>query len=179
MRVLIVGGGGREHAMARALSTGKNCDLYTAPGNPGTAALGRNIALAADDVAGLVQLVRTESIELVIPGPEVTLCAGLADRLRQLPAVSCCGPGQAAARLESSKSFTRTLTQALQIPSPHHCVMTSADQLAAALRPFSTPPVVKADGLCAGKGVFLPDSFAECEARARQLLDGMLGAAGQ
>jgi phosphoribosylamine--glycine ligase len=179
MRVLIVGGGGREHAMARALRSAPDCQLLSAPGNPGTAELGRNVAVAAEDVAGLVELVRRAEIELVVPGPEGPLVRGLADALRDLPGVLCCGPTQAAAALEGSKVFTRTLAHTLGIPSPAHRTLSAPEEVSAALQQFTRPPVLKADGLCAGKGVFLPTSFAECEQRARALLGGALGEAGR
>ena len=180
MRVLIIGGGGREHAMARALATAAHCELLSAPGNPGTAGLGRNVQLAAEDLDGIVELVRSAAIELVVPGPEVPLIYGLVDALRRrLPGVLCCGPRQAAAALEGSKVFTRALARELGIPGPDHYIVTAPEQVAAALQTFSRPPVVKADGLCGGKGVFLPESFAECELYAHQLLGGSLGEAGR
>jgi len=179
MRVLIVGGGGREHAMARALTTAPDCELFSAPGNPGTAGLGHNVQLAAEDVDAVVELVRSAAIELVVPGPEGPLVAGLVDALHRLPGVLCCGPRQAAAALEGSKVFTRALARELGIPGPDHRTVTAPEQVAAALRAFSRPPVLKADGLCGGKGVFLPDSLAECALRAHELLGGALGEAGR
>jgi phosphoribosylamine--glycine ligase len=179
-RILIVGSGGREHALARALR-GPAVELLCAPGNPGTARLGRGInrAVAADDVSGLVALARAERIDLVVPGPEACLAAGLADALAAEPGILCCGPTQAAARLESSKAFARALCSELAVPSPQHRVVTARHQIRAALRAFARPPVVKADGLCGGKGAFLPDSFAACAAQIEALLDGSLGAAGR
>lgn len=179
MRILIIGGGGREHAMARALATAPGCELFSAPGNPGTAALGQNVQLAAEDVGGIAELVRSAAIELVVPGPEGPLVGGLVDALGRLPGVLCCGPRQAAAALEGSKVFTRALTRELGIPGPDHHILDAPEQIAAALQAFSRPPVLKADGLCGGKGVFVPESFAECEVRAHQLLGGALGAAGR
>lgn len=181
MRVLIIGSGGREHAMARALRSdaATEIELFIAPGNPGTEALGRNVAVAAGDVAGLVELVRRERIELVIPGPELPLCAGLADALARLPGVLCCGPSAAAAQLEGSKLFTRQLTGPLGVPGPRFEVVRSAAELDAALDRFASPPVLKADGLCAGKGVLLPPTLADCRRLGRELLDGRLGTAGR
>ncbi|MBM9403577.1 phosphoribosylamine--glycine ligase, partial [Gluconacetobacter azotocaptans] len=105
MRVLLVGSGGREHAMAAAIARSPLLEaLFIAPGNPGTAALGTNVAIAADDVAGLVALARAERIDLVVPGPEAPLVAGLADACDEA-GIACAGPTRAAAELEGSKSF--------------------------------------------------------------------------
>lgn len=181
MRALIIGSGGREHAMARALRTGSppDLELFIAPGNPGTELLGRNVPVAAGEVAALTELVRRERIELVIPGPELPLCAGLADALAALPGVLCCGPSAAAAQLEGSKLFTRQLTAPLGVPGPRFEVVRSVEELDAALAHFPSPPVLKADGLCAGKGVLLPPTFAHCRSAGRELLDGRLGPAGR
>jgi len=177
VRVLVVGAGGREHAMCRALTTTPGVEIFTAPGNPGTALLGENVPVRADDIAGLVVLARRARVDLVIPGPEAPLVAGLADVLAEA-GIPCCGPSAAAARLEGSKAFTRILAQAAGIPSPDHRVVTSPAEIAAALAAFESPPVIKADGLAAGKGVFLPDTFDECAQVTRDLLAGSLGRAG-
>src|SRR5262245_48496294 len=131
MRVLLIGSGGREHAMARALVEDKSVELYCAPGNVGTAAHGRNVAVNVDDLDGLAQLVFRERIELCIPGPEAPLCAGLVDHLRNLPVVKSCGPSAAAARLESSKAFMRQLTEPLGVPGPRWRVARNRRELLA------------------------------------------------
>ncbi|MEX2322837.1 MAG: phosphoribosylamine--glycine ligase [Acidimicrobiia bacterium] len=177
VKVLVVGSGGREHAMCRALTTTPEVEIFTAPGNPGTAQFGENVDVRADDVAGLVALARRARVDLVIPGPEAPLVAGLADALAEA-GIPCCGPSAAAARLEGSKAFTRMLAQAAGIPSPDHRIVTSPTGIAAALAAFESPPVIKADGLAAGKGVFLPDTFDESAQVTRDLLAGSLGQAG-
>jgi phosphoribosylamine--glycine ligase len=177
MKVLVVGSGGREHAMGRALTTTPEVEVIIAPGNPGTAQLGENVDVRIDDVAGLVALARRARVDLVIPGPEGPLVAGLVDALAEA-GVPCCGPSAAAARLEGSKAFTRSLAQAARIPSPDHRIVTSPAGVGAALAGFGSPPVIKADGLAAGKGVFLPDTFDECSRVTRDLLAGSLGQAG-
>ncbi|MEX0825236.1 MAG: phosphoribosylamine--glycine ligase [Acidimicrobiia bacterium] len=175
MKVLIVGSGGREHAICRALATAPGIEILIAPGNPGTAQHGRNIDVPADDIGGLVEAAR--GVDLVIPGPEGPLVAGLADALATA-GIPSCGPTAAAARLEGSKAFTRLLTAAAGVPSPTHRIVTLPAAVDDALRAFEAPPVIKADGLAAGKGVFLPDTFDECAAITRDLLAGLLGPAG-
>lgn len=177
MRVLVVGGGGREHAMCLALATNPRVELLSAPGNPGTAKLGSNIDVAADDVAGIVTVARREDVDLVVPGPEVPLARGLADALAA-GGVPCCGPGAAAARLEGSKAFTRRLTEAAGVPSPRYRIVADAADVDAGLDVFDSPPVVKADGLAGGKGVFLPEDKEACGAVAQELLGGRIGEAG-
>lgn len=177
MKVLVVGSGGREHAMCRALATDPKADLLIAPGNPGTATLGRNLAVTAADIAGVVAAARGEQVDLVIPGPELPLTRGLSDALAA-DGIACCGPSAAAARLEGSKVFTRRLTEAAGVPSPRYRIVTDGKDIAAAMAVFASPPVVKADGLAGGKGVFLPDDEESCAAEVRGLLGGRLGAAG-
>jgi phosphoribosylamine--glycine ligase len=177
-RILVVGSGGREHAICRALRTDPEVELLVAPGNPGTAALGRNCAVAATDVAGLLALAKSEGVALVVPGPEAALVCGLADALAAA-AVPCCGPCQRAARLESSKRYMRELTQSAGVPGARYVVVTRSAELSDAVASFAAPPVVKADGLAAGKGVLLPDDAAACVAAARELLAGSLGEAGR
>ena len=177
MRVLVVGGGGREHAMGRALATTPGVTLMAAPGNPGTAEVGRNLPIEADDVPRLVEAARREQVDLVIPGPEIPLVAGLGDALGGA-GIPCAGPNAAAARLEGSKAFARRIAAAAGVPSPRYRVVGAAPEVAAALAEFDSPPVVKADGLAGGKGVFLPDTVDECAEIASSLLGGRLGAAG-
>jgi phosphoribosylamine---glycine ligase len=177
MRILVVGSGGREHAMVRALATAPGLDLLAAPGNPGTAALARPVAVAVDDVAGMVEAARHLGVDLVVPGPELPLVLGLGDALDEA-GIPCAGPSASAARLEGSKSFTRILTDAAGVPSPAYQVVVDAAEVDAAIAAFDRPPVVKADGLAAGKGVLLPRSRAQCRDAVREILAGRFGAAG-
>jgi phosphoribosylamine--glycine ligase len=185
MRVLVLGSGGREHAMVRALAATSPAAapddaprIFCAPGNLGTAECATNLQLRVDDVAAVVAAARRHAIDLVIPGGESSLCAGVADALAAA-GIACCGPSQAAAQLESSKGFTRALTAPLGVPGPRFFIVRDPAELARAVRSFDTPPVVKADGLASGKGVFLPDSHAECLAIGSELLAGSLDAAGR
>jgi len=179
MRILVVGGGGREHAICRALATGRERpDILIAPGNPGTKTFGLNLDVRADSVVKLASVAKTERVDLVVPGPETPLALGLADRLGKL-GIACCGPSAAAARLESSKAFTRELCSGLGVPQPRFVVVTQAVDLPASLRKFEHPPVVKADGLAAGKGVVVPETMAEAEKAATDFLSGTLGTAGR
>lgn len=117
MRVLIIGDGGRETAMARALCTATpKPQVLVAPGNAGTARFARNVPVAAKDIAVLVALAKQERIDLVIPGGEVSLVGGIAGALAEV-GIPCCGPVRAAAQLEGSKAFTRTLAHAAKVPS--------------------------------------------------------------
>jgi phosphoribosylamine---glycine ligase len=175
MRVMVIGGGGRESAICRALATARpQPSLLIVPGNPGTAALGTNIALRTGDLDAVVGLAARDKVDLVVVGPEQPLVAGLADHLRAL-GIRCCGPSARAAQLEGSKIFARELAQRVDAPSPTFRVVAAGDDIAAAVRAFATPPVVKADVLAAGKGVLLPDDFAGCERAVVALLDGRLG----
>jgi phosphoribosylamine--glycine ligase len=181
MRVLVLGNGGREHAMLRALRSAAEVELYCAPGSsgpgPGTEELATALPLDPGDAGAVAKAAVQERIELVVPGPEAPLVNGVADALAAA-GILCCGPSRAAARLEASKAFTRTLTAPLSIPGPRFAIVKSKGELEEALRTFDSVPVVKADGLAAGKGVYLPDSLRECAAAAEGLLAGELGAAG-
>ena len=149
MDVLIVGGGGREHALAWRLAQSPGLDeLHAAPGNPGIARLGTCHAVAADDMGALVTLSRRLAVDLVVIGPEAPLVAGLGDALRDAE-VAVFGPGAEAARIEGSKSFAKDVLRAAGVPT--------ADELAAP----RAPCVVKADGLAAGKGVFVCETEAQ------------------
>ncbi len=155
MKVLLVGSGGREHALAWALSrSGRLTELHAAPGNPGIAALARCHPARADDPASLVPLAAELRADLVVVGPEAPLVAGLADELRHR-GVSVFGPNAAAARIEGSKAFSKELMAAAGVPTA---------RLLAVARP---PCVVKADGLAAGKGVWVCHTQAELDAGLR------------
>jgi phosphoribosylamine---glycine ligase len=152
VKVLIVGSGGREHALAWKLAGSDHLDeLHAAPGNPGIADLGRCHPIRADDVEGLLGLCREHEIELVVVGPEAPLVAGIADELRRA-GVAVFGPGAEAARIEGSKSFAKELMHAAGVAT------------AAELTEPRAPCVVKADGLAAGKGVFVCRTQEEADA---------------
>ncbi len=177
MRVLVVGGGGREHALAWKLVQ-DGAEVVVAPGNAGIAELAECVAVPVDDAAGLVALARARAVELVVVGPEQPLVDGLADAMRAA-GLPCFGPSAAAARLEGSKVDAKQFMQRHDIPTATSVVVAHARELAAALARFSTPPVVKADGLAAGKGVTVAETFAEAEAAARDCLEhGVFGPSG-
>lgn len=164
MRVLVVGSGGREHALAWALSASPLLTkLWVAPGNPGTAAIATNVNIAALHTERLVQFARDEQIDLVLPGPEAPLVAGLADAMGAA-GIRCCGPSQAAAQLEGSKAFTKALCDAAGIPTARWERFEDAAAAAEFVRRRGAPIVVKADGLAGGKGVVVAATEAEAEA---------------
>jgi phosphoribosylamine---glycine ligase len=174
-RILIVGGGAREHALATAL---RDHDLVIAPGNAGTASLGRNVDVAATDVAALVALAERERVELVVVGPEAPLTLGLVDALTA-KAIPAFGPSRAAARLEGSKAFMKEFLRRHDIPTAGFAVFDDAEKAKAHVRAAGRPLVVKADGLCAGKGVVVAASCDEAiEAIDRMMIARDLGEAG-
>ena len=178
MRILIIGEGGRETAMCRAFCSSTPApEILIAPGNAGTARFGSNRAVAVKDVEGLVALAQSERVDLVIAGGETSLVLGIADRLAEV-GIPCCGPRKAPAQLEGSKIFTRTLAHAVHAPSPSFVITRREAELAWALDAWQGMPVVKADGLASGKGVFLPDTRDEALDIGTRLLRGELGAAG-
>jgi phosphoribosylamine--glycine ligase len=178
--ILVVGGGGREHALVWALrQTGFDGTLLAAPGNPGIAAMARCVPVAADDLDGLVALCLRESVTLAVVGPEAPLVAGLADRLEAV-GVAVMGPRAAAAQVEASKGFVKDLCAREGIPTADYARCTALDDALVWLRAHGAPVVVKADGLAAGKGVTVAATLAEAEAAAREaLVDDRFGAAGR
>lgn len=177
MRVLLIGSGGREHAMAQAiLQSPKLTSLAVAPGNAGTEV--HNVDLDSNDHAAVVQWCHEHRIDLVVVGPEAPLVDGLADAVVDA-GVACFGPSQAAAQLEGSKSFTREFGERYGIPSPASATFTES---AAAIEWFDSQPfdvVVKADGLAAGKGVVIPEGRNETVQAIESMVDGaVLGASG-
>lgn len=179
MRVLVVGSGGREHALCWALASSPLLDkLWCAPGNPGTAELAESVPIPAGDIAGLVAFARDNAVDLVVPGPEAPLVAGLADAL-EAAAIACCGPSAAAARLEGSKSFAKSVCDAAGIPTARWERFEDAEAARRFARHRGGPLVVKADGLAAGKGVILAATTDEALAAIDTLMkDRTLGEAG-
>jgi phosphoribosylamine---glycine ligase len=178
MRVLLIGSGGREHALALALKNASSVtSLIVAPGNPGIATIARIEAVKADDVFGLVTLAVRENIDLVIVGPEIALAAGLADALASRN-IACFGPTKAAAQLESSKGFTKALCARHNIPTAAYGVFTQAAAAFAYLQTLQPPYVIKADGLAAGKGVIIAQTLSEAKEAIGEMLGGQFGAAG-
>ena len=178
MTILLIGGGGREHALARALSASPLCrKLLIAPGNPGTAQHGTNVPLDPTDHAAIIGFCQREDIELVVIGPEGPLVAGLVDDLAA-SGIKAFGPSRAAAQLEGSKAFTKEMAKKAGIPSAAFARFTEAEAAKLYIRAQGAPIVVKADGLAAGKGVVVAESVAEAEAAIDAMLGGSLGAAG-
>jgi phosphoribosylamine--glycine ligase len=179
MKILVVGGGGREHALAWRLARDGH-EVIAAPGNPGIAAVARCVAVAALDLDGQVALALAEAVALVVVGPEAPLCAGLADRLRAA-GVATFGPGADGARLEGSKAFSKAFFARHHIPTAPFAIARTVAEGDAAIAAIGGPGgevVVKADGLAAGKGVVVAGSAGEAHAAARELLAGRFGEAG-
>lgn len=164
MKILVIGGGGREHALAWKLSRDRaRPEIYCAPGNAGTAALGENLAIRADDLPALSAWARRARPDLTVIGPEAPLCAGLADALHSA-GLRVFGPVQSAARLEGSKLFAKEVLAAAGVPTAAARAFDSAAEARAYLRDARPPLVIKADGLAAGKGVLICQTAAEAEA---------------
>ena len=178
MRLLVVGGGGREHALCTLLRREQPAAaLFCSPGNPGTAAVATNLPAPADDLPGLVEAVASRAIDLTIVGPEQPLALGLADRLRDHGHLVF-GPGQAAAQIESSKRFAKEVMAAAGVPTASSRTFTrEADALAWVDR-HPEPLVVKASGLAAGKGAVVCATRREAADAVRAMFGGSLGAAG-
>ena len=185
MRVLVVGAGGREHALCWAIAASPALTrLWCAPGNPGTAMCAENVAIGVLDIHDLVMFAVENKVDLVVPGPEGPLVAGIADAMAAA-GIKCCGPSAAAARLEGSKFFTKEVCQAANIPT----AAWERFEDAAAARDFvrrhfvrrpGAPIVVKADGLAAGKGVVVAATVEEAEAAIASFMeDGSLGVSGR
>jgi phosphoribosylamine---glycine ligase len=178
MRVLVVGSGGREHALARRLAASASVgDVLVAPGNGGTAEVARNVQ--ASGGASIVDLAVAEKVDLAVIGPEVPLVDGLADALRAR-GIAAFGPGKGAARLEGSKAFMKRLAARCSIPTAPFEVFEDVEAAARFIRASDRPLVVKADGLCAGKGVVVAADQEEAERAAREMLGGQaFGDAGR
>ena len=178
MNVLLIGSGGREHAMALALSKSPLLDkLFIAPGNPGTAQVGENVKLEIEDHAAVVAFCRLFNIEFVVVGPEVPLVAGIVDSLAQA-GILAFGPSKAAAQLEGSKGFTKDLCAQFNIPTAAYKRFSGLQPAQAYLETQPVPIVIKADGLAAGKGVVVAMSREEAEAALNMMFEGGMGLAG-
>lgn len=179
MKVLVVGGGGREHALAWGLSRSPQLErLVAAPGNPGIAQIAHCVPVAADDVAGLTELAIREAVDLVVVGPEAPLVAGLADRLRERE-IPTFGPDAEAAHVEGSKAWAKALMVAGQIPTARSGTFTDVDAAADFVDELGGRAVVKADGLAAGKGVTVAlDRETAVRALRDCLEDTVFGSAG-
>ncbi|WP_242344528.1 phosphoribosylamine--glycine ligase [Anaeromyxobacter terrae] len=170
MRVLVVGSGGREHALAWKISRSRLVrELFAAPGNPGIAEVATLVALEATDVEGLAHWSRENQIDLVVIGPEAPLVAGLADRIAR-EGIPVFGPSAAAAEIEGSKAFAKEIMEAAGIPTAGHGTFTALEPALAFARARAGRVVVKADGLAAGKGVVVCDELPEAEEALRAML---------
>ena len=181
MKVLIVGSGGREHALAwKCAQSPRVTEVLVAPGNAGTARENkvRNVAVSADDIEALAAIASTEDIGLTIIGPEAPLVAGIVDRFNELR-LPCFGPSAAAAQLEGSKAFTKDFLARHDIPTAAYQNFSELEPALAYIREQGAPIVIKADGLAAGKGVIVATTLAQAEQAATDMLaGGSFGAAG-
>ena len=179
MKILVIGAGAREHALAWALKRSPGVTrVFVAPGNAGTATVAENVAIAADDLAALVTFARREAVDLTVVGPEGPLMLGIVDRVRDA-GLDCFGPTRAAARLEGSKAFANEFMQRHGIPTAKFAVFEDATAAKAFARELGAPVVIKADGLAAGKGVVVADDLdTALRAIDDMLVEGRFGASG-
>ena len=178
MNVLVLGSGGREHALAWAIAKSPRLDsLFVAPGNGGTATIAKNVPLDMNDADAVIGFARSENIDLVVVGPEAPLVAGVADAIRAA-GIAVFGPGAQGARLEGSKSFSKEFMLAHGLPTARYKKCTSQDEAMDYLHEVGAPIVVKADGLAAGKGVVVAEDMEEAEEAVRDCFAGDFGEAG-
>ncbi|MBX3061229.1 MAG: phosphoribosylamine--glycine ligase [Anaerolineae bacterium] len=179
MSVLVIGSGGREHALAWKLAQSPLVErVYVAPGNAGTALVAENVPIAEDDFAGLMAFAQEKGLGLTAVGPEVPLANGIVDRF-QAAGLPIFGPTQAAAQLEASKAFAKTFMQEMGIPTAKATVFTDYEEAREYLAQNPGPVVIKASGLAAGKGVIVCDDTAEAEMALQEImLDRAFGGAG-
>ena len=179
MKILVVGSGGREHAITwRLAQDEEGHELYCAPGNAGTAAIATNVAVAAEDIDGVVAWATANHPDLVVVGPEAPLVKGLVDALQKI-GVPAFGPVAAGARMEGSKRFAKEVMDAAGVPTGKAEVFTDAAAAKQALPSFGLPVVIKADGLAAGKGVIVAETAEQAEGAIDDMLvDNKFGAAG-
>ncbi len=181
MKLLLLGSGGREHALAWKIAQSPRIDqLFIAPGNAGTASVGTNVALKADDFEGIAQFVVKESVDMVVVGPEDPLVKGIYDffkqddRVKQIPVI---GPSKAGAVLEGSKDFAKGFMKRHGIPTAAYATFdgTQVEEGCRFLETLQASYVLKADGLCAGKGVLILPTLEEAQKELREMLGGMFG----
>lgn len=178
MNILVVGSGGREHALAWAISASPLCDaLYCAPGNGGIATVAECVNISGDDIDGLVAFCGEKAIDFVVIGPEQPLVDGLADRLRA-EGIDCFGPSAGAAQLEGSKGFTKDICAKYNIPTAAYGRFADAASAKAYVEEQGAPIVVKADGLAAGKGVIMAESNEQALTAIDEIFSGKFGDAG-
>jgi len=178
LNILLIGSGGREHALALAMSKSPRLDrLFVAPGNPGTAEIAQNVVVDAADHQAVIDFCRLMRIDLVVVGPEAPLVAGIADDL-QAAGIAVFGPSKAAAQLEGSKGFTKDLCRDFNIPTGAYARFNAAEPAKAYVRNAGAPIVVKADGLAAGKGVIVAATVDEALAAIDMIFGGAFGEAG-
>ncbi len=180
MNILIIGSGGREHAITWKVSQSPKAEkVFVLPGNPGTGQIAENVeGISVDDHAAIVDFCKTQHIDLVIVGPETPLSLGLADSLSGA-GVRCFGPKQAAAEIEASKVFAKDFMARHQIPTARYGTFTDLDKAIQYLQSVDHPVVIKASGLAAGKGVILPDTFDEAKSALEDILiNKSFGSAG-
>lgn len=180
MNILLIGSGGREHALAWKLSQSPLCDkLYCAPGNPGIAHYAQVVKIGVEDVSALAEFIKTSNIDFVVVGPEAALMAGIADACLEL-GVPCFGPVKAAARIEGSKSFMKDVCSKAGVPTAQYQHFTDVQAAKTFIQTFGTPLVVKADGLAAGKGVIICNTTEEAiNAATFMMEENAFGEAGQ
>ena len=181
MKVLIIGAGGREHALAwKCAASARVAEVLVAPGNAGTALEGkcRNVAVRAEDTEALIELARREQVALTIVGPEAPLVAGVVDAF-QSAGLACFGPHRAAARLEGSKAFTKDFLERHRIPTARSRTFTRESYDPSWLEHHALPVVIKASGLAAGKGVVIAETLDEARAAIGEIFAGRFGTAGE
>lgn len=178
MKILLIGSGGREHALAWAISASPLCDtLFIASGNPGTAQCGENVAIDVADHDAVIAFCRLQAIDLVVVGPEGPLVAGIADDLRQA-GIKVFGPSKAAAQLEGSKGFTKELCAEFDIPTAGFGRFSDAASAKAYVAEKGAPIVIKANGLAAGKGVIMAETLDQANEAIEMMFAGGMGSAG-
>ncbi|MBQ6229354.1 MAG: phosphoribosylamine--glycine ligase [Prevotella sp.] len=181
MRILLLGNGGREHALAWKIAQSEKVDqLFIAPGNAGTSGVGENVAIKADDFEALKDFAVEHAIDMVVVGPEDPLVKGIYDEFARDPrtaAIPVIGPSASGARLEGSKDFAKAFMQRHNIPTARYQTFdgTTLDEGLAFLETLQPPYVLKADGLCAGKGVLILPTLDEAKSQLREMLGGMFG----
>jgi phosphoribosylamine--glycine ligase len=172
MKILVIGGGGREHALVWKIAQSPLVtQIYCAPGNPGTAQLAVNLPIKVEEIDKLLGFAKAEGIDLAVVGPELPLSLGIVDLFREY-GVTIFGPSRAAARIEASKAFSKDLMKKYDIPTAAYGVFTEIPAAEAFIRQTGAPIVVKADGLAAGKGVIIAQTEAEAVAAVREMLSG-------